>query len=137
MAALPVGGRDGTLEHRFVGTRAAGNVHAKTGSIANVRALSGYVTSLDGETFVFSMIANHFTVPQSAIDAATDRAVERLARFLADTRHDWTDTGTTTLILRSGDLAILQSGRGLVAGRAALGFRLSTLGGVRPEACRP
>jgi serine-type D-Ala-D-Ala carboxypeptidase/endopeptidase (penicillin-binding protein 4) len=81
MAALPVGGQDGTLEHRFVGTRAAGNVHAKTGSIANVRALSGYVTSLDGETFVFSMIANHFTVPQAAIDAATDRAVERLAGF--------------------------------------------------------
>ena len=81
MAALPIGGQDGTLEHRFVGTPAAGNVHAKTGSIANVRALSGYVTSLDGEPFVFSMIANHFTVPQAAIDAATDRAVERLASF--------------------------------------------------------
>ena len=87
LAALPVGGQDGTIEHRFVGTRAAGNVHAKTGSIANVRALSGYVTSLDGETFVFSMIANHFTGPQAAIDAAADMAVERLASFSRNPQH--------------------------------------------------
>jgi D-alanyl-D-alanine carboxypeptidase/D-alanyl-D-alanine-endopeptidase (penicillin-binding protein 4) len=81
MATLPVGGQDGTIARRFVGTRAAGNVHAKTGSIANVRALSGYVTSLDGEMFVFSILANHFTVPQATVDAATDLAVERLANF--------------------------------------------------------
>jgi D-alanyl-D-alanine carboxypeptidase/D-alanyl-D-alanine-endopeptidase (penicillin-binding protein 4) len=87
LAALPVGGQDGTIEHRFVGTRAAGNVHAKTGSIANVRALSGFVTSLDDETFVFSMIANHFTGPQAAIDAAADMAVERLASFSRNPQH--------------------------------------------------
>lgn len=81
VASLPVGGQDGTIAKRFIGTRAAGNVHAKTGSIANVRALSGYVTSLDGETFVFSILANHFNLPQSEIDAATDRAVVALAEF--------------------------------------------------------
>ena len=66
--------------------RAAGNVRAKTGSIANVRALSGYVTTADGEPLVFSIIANHFTAPQSAIDAATDEAVDRLANFVRKTR---------------------------------------------------
>ncbi len=81
IATLPVGGQDGTLARRFVGTRAAGNVRAKTGSIANVRSLSGYVTSLDGETFVFSILANHFTVPQAEIDEAADRAVVQLAEF--------------------------------------------------------
>jgi D-alanyl-D-alanine carboxypeptidase/D-alanyl-D-alanine-endopeptidase (penicillin-binding protein 4) len=81
MATLPVGGQDGTLARRFVGTRAAGNVRAKTGSIANVRSLSGYVTSADGEPFVFSIIANHFNVPQAEIDAAADLAVVRLAEF--------------------------------------------------------
>ena len=81
VATLPVGGQDGTLAHRFVGTRAAGNVRAKTGSIANVRALSGFVTSVDGETFVFSILANHFNLPQAEIDAATDRAVVMLAEF--------------------------------------------------------
>ena len=62
MATLPVGGQDGgTIARRFKGTRAEGNVRAKTGSIANVRALSGYVTTLDGEPLVFSIIANNFT----------------------------------------------------------------------------
>ena len=79
-ATLPIGGEDGgTIARRFKGTRAAGNVRAKTGSLANVRALSGYVASLDGEPLVFSIIANNFTVPQATIDAAIDRAVEQLA----------------------------------------------------------
>jgi D-alanyl-D-alanine carboxypeptidase/D-alanyl-D-alanine-endopeptidase (penicillin-binding protein 4) len=81
MATLPIGGQDGTIARRFVGTRATGNVRAKTGSIANVRALSGFITTLDGEPFVFSMLANNFTVPQATIDAATDLALERLANF--------------------------------------------------------
>ncbi len=81
VAALPVGGLDGTLAHRFIGTRAAGNVRAKTGSIANARTLSGYVTTADGETVVFSFLANNFSQPQSVIDSATDLAVERLANF--------------------------------------------------------
>ena len=82
VATLPIGGQDGSIARRFVGTAAAGNVRAKTGSISNVRALSGYVTSADGEPLVFSIIANNFTAPQSAIDAATDEAVVRLATFV-------------------------------------------------------
>jgi D-alanyl-D-alanine carboxypeptidase/D-alanyl-D-alanine-endopeptidase (penicillin-binding protein 4) len=81
VATLPIGGQDGSISRRFVGTAAAGKVRAKTGSISNVRALSGYVTSADGEPLVFSIIANNFTAPQSAIDAATDEAIVRLATF--------------------------------------------------------
>lgn len=80
--ALPTGGVEGgTLARRFQGTRAAGNVHAKTGSIANMRALSGFVQTADGEPLAFSIIANNFTLPQATIDATTDLAVERLANF--------------------------------------------------------
>jgi D-alanyl-D-alanine carboxypeptidase/D-alanyl-D-alanine-endopeptidase (penicillin-binding protein 4) len=81
IAALAVAGVDGTLASRFKGTRVAGNAHAKTGSIANGRALSGYVQTLDGETFVFSIIANNFNLPASTVDATTDLVVERLATF--------------------------------------------------------
>jgi serine-type D-Ala-D-Ala carboxypeptidase/endopeptidase (penicillin-binding protein 4) len=81
IATLPIGGQDGTISRRFVGTLAAGNVRAKTGSIANVRALSGYVTTADGEPLVFSILANDFSVPQSVIDSTTDIAIERLANF--------------------------------------------------------
>ena len=80
-ATLPIAGCDGALEHRMTGTRAEGNAKAKTGSIANVRALSGYVHTRDNEQVAFSIIANHFHLPQSAIDAVTDLAVERLANL--------------------------------------------------------
>jgi D-alanyl-D-alanine carboxypeptidase/D-alanyl-D-alanine-endopeptidase (penicillin-binding protein 4) len=79
--SLPIGGIDGTLGDRFRGTRAESNVHAKTGSIANVRSLSGYVRTQDDELIAFSIIANNFNSPQSAVDAVTDRVVDRLARF--------------------------------------------------------
>jgi D-alanyl-D-alanine carboxypeptidase/D-alanyl-D-alanine-endopeptidase (penicillin-binding protein 4) len=81
LATLPVGGQDGTLSRRFLGTRAEGNVRAKTGSIANVRTLSGYVTTLDGEVLAFSILANNFGLSPAVVDGATDQAVERLASF--------------------------------------------------------
>jgi D-alanyl-D-alanine carboxypeptidase/D-alanyl-D-alanine-endopeptidase (penicillin-binding protein 4) len=78
---LPVAGVDGTIASRMKNTKAQGNARAKTGSISNARALSGFVTSADGEPLVFSMIVNNFNVPQSDADAIIDRAVVRLAEF--------------------------------------------------------
>ncbi len=79
--SLPVAGRDGTLARRLAGTAAAGKVRAKTGTVDNVRAIAGYVETADGDTLVFSMIANNFTVASSVIDAAADQALIRLATF--------------------------------------------------------
>lgn len=79
--ALPIAGVDGTLAGRMRGTAAEGNVRAKTGSIANVRTLSGYVTTRDGERLVFVMMANHFTVPRRVVERTQDHVAERLANF--------------------------------------------------------
>jgi D-alanyl-D-alanine carboxypeptidase/D-alanyl-D-alanine-endopeptidase (penicillin-binding protein 4) len=79
--SLPVAGRDGTLARRLAGTAAAGKVRAKTGTVDNVRAIAGYVETADGDTLVFSMIANNFTAASSVIDAAADQALIRLATF--------------------------------------------------------
>jgi D-alanyl-D-alanine carboxypeptidase/D-alanyl-D-alanine-endopeptidase (penicillin-binding protein 4) len=81
ITALPVAGVDGTIASRMKNTKAQGNARAKTGSIANARALSGYVTSADGEPLVFSMIVNNFSAPATQANAIIDRAVVRLAEF--------------------------------------------------------
>ena len=79
--SLPIAGRDGTLANRLKGTAAEGNARAKTGSMSNVRALSGYVTSADGEPLVFSIIANNFEAPPETITSAIDAIVVRVAEF--------------------------------------------------------
>ena len=63
--ALPIAGQSdpligGTLRSRMIGTKAAGNVHAKTGSLVGVSALSGYVTDADGDPLVFSIMENNY-----------------------------------------------------------------------------
>jgi len=80
-ATLPIAGRDGLLGARMVGTPAEGKVHAKTGSLENVRAISGYVEDADGEVLVFSIIANNFGVPAADVTASADKALVRLATF--------------------------------------------------------
>ena len=81
VATLPVAGKDGTIASRMRRTRAEGNAVAKTGSIANTRALSGYVKSRSGETLVFSIIANDFVIPAATVTWIADLAVEILANF--------------------------------------------------------
>jgi D-alanyl-D-alanine carboxypeptidase/D-alanyl-D-alanine-endopeptidase (penicillin-binding protein 4) len=61
--SLPISGIDGTLKNRMKGTVAEGNVKAKTGTLHNVSALSGYIEIPNKETLVFSFIANNITSP--------------------------------------------------------------------------
>ena len=81
MATLPIAGQDGTVASRLKHTRAEANATAKTGSISNVRALSGYVRSRGGETLVFSILANNFTIPAATVNYIADVAVETLANY--------------------------------------------------------
>ena len=62
LSTLPVAGTDGTLQERMKGTPAEGRVQAKTGSLGNVNALSGYATSLAGRRVIFSMFGNHHSL---------------------------------------------------------------------------
>jgi D-alanyl-D-alanine carboxypeptidase/D-alanyl-D-alanine-endopeptidase (penicillin-binding protein 4) len=86
-ASLPVAGRDGTMSARLRRTRAEGNATAKTGSLSNVRALSGYVHTRDGEPLAFSILANNFAVPAATVNWMTDLAVEILANFMRHPAH--------------------------------------------------
>jgi serine-type D-Ala-D-Ala carboxypeptidase/endopeptidase (penicillin-binding protein 4) len=80
-ATLPVGGVSGTLATRLKGTPAEGRVFAKTGSMSNIRALSGYITTLEGHPLVFSILVNNYNVSTADIDAIVDKALIRLVQF--------------------------------------------------------
>jgi D-alanyl-D-alanine carboxypeptidase/D-alanyl-D-alanine-endopeptidase (penicillin-binding protein 4) len=58
--SLPIAGVDGTIGRRMRGTLAAGNLHAKTGTLSGVTALSGYVKTLNGEWLAFSIMMQHY-----------------------------------------------------------------------------
>jgi D-alanyl-D-alanine carboxypeptidase/D-alanyl-D-alanine-endopeptidase (penicillin-binding protein 4) len=80
-STLPVSGVSGSLAERMKGTPAEARVWAKTGTLSNVRALSGYVVTLAGEPFAFSMMANNYRVPTSQVDEIMEKALVRLVEF--------------------------------------------------------
>lgn len=55
---LPVAGRDGTLAEQLLGTPAEGRLRAKTGTLTDVKALTGSQPSADGEPVTFSVVLN-------------------------------------------------------------------------------
>jgi serine-type D-Ala-D-Ala carboxypeptidase/endopeptidase (penicillin-binding protein 4) len=64
--SLPILGVDGTLKNRLRGTHLAGHGHLKTGTLNNAKALAGYVTADNGETFVVAILHNDPTVKYKA-----------------------------------------------------------------------
>ena len=77
-STLPVGGIDGSLSGRFTGPL-KGRVFAKTGTLSEVNALSGYVKAASGRTLVFSVLCND---RQPAGDAARN-ALDQIVREIA------------------------------------------------------
>ncbi|MDH6574505.1 D-alanyl-D-alanine carboxypeptidase/D-alanyl-D-alanine-endopeptidase [Kitasatospora sp. MAP5-34] len=78
--AMPVAGNParmvgGTLAARMVGTAAANNVHAKSGSMSGVDNLTGYATTPDGRRLAFTVMTNNFagTNPRPLLDAIAVR----------------------------------------------------------------
>jgi len=77
----PIAGVDGTLKRRMKGTKAEGNVRAKTGTISNVRGLSGYLTTSDGEEIVFSFLVNGHLLSSRDTELITDSVLEFIAEY--------------------------------------------------------
>ncbi|GJQ62650.1 MAG: peptidase M15 [Melioribacteraceae bacterium] len=77
----PIAGVDGTLRRRMKNTSAEGNVRAKTGTISNVRGLSGYVTDKDGNDYIFSFLVNAHLRSSRDTEIITDKVCELLADF--------------------------------------------------------
>jgi D-alanyl-D-alanine carboxypeptidase/D-alanyl-D-alanine-endopeptidase (penicillin-binding protein 4) len=69
----------GSLKNRFAGTSLAGRVRAKTGSIARVQSLSGYIDLGNGKTLTFSIEANHHAETGTTMLAVIDSMVVDMA----------------------------------------------------------
>lgn len=106
--ALPIAGNQdrfvgGTLRSRMRDTAAANNVRAKTGSLTGATALSGYVTSADGEPLVFSIMLNQYL--SGSPKDIEDKIAIRLAQFTrAAAVNDAADRRRAAIAEQPGDL---------------------------------
>ena len=80
-ASLPIAGRTGTLKNRFRGTPAEGIVVAKTGTVGGVVSLSGYITTVNYEPLVFSVIVNQTEQPARVLRQAVDEMVVTMTQL--------------------------------------------------------
>jgi len=81
--SLSIAGVNGTLAHRFVNTPVQGKVHAKTGTLNGVRALSGYLEHPDYKTILFSIMVNQPDQGDEGegLKSAIDQVVLQLGRL--------------------------------------------------------
>lgn len=76
--ALPVAGIDGTLSDRFRHTALQGRVHAKTGSMDHVNALSGYMNLPGRRRIAFVIIGNHLPLHWAPATKVVDRIASQI-----------------------------------------------------------
>jgi D-alanyl-D-alanine carboxypeptidase/D-alanyl-D-alanine-endopeptidase (penicillin-binding protein 4) len=76
---LPIAGVDGTLDNRFKNTPLKGRMWAKTGTLDEVNALSGYVTAASGRVVAFSILVNNRLPGSNDEQQAIDRIAEAIA----------------------------------------------------------
>src|SRR4029079_2035233 len=81
VAALPIAGKTGTLEHRVRPGPARGLVRAKTGTTSNASSLSGFV----GDRYAFSILENGSPVPVLNAEASQSRVAQVLWRTVPST----------------------------------------------------
>jgi len=77
---LAVGGQDGTLRWRFRDKMTKGIVRAKTGTLASVTSLSGYVLPRNRNPIAFAIIVNGVAGKITGARDSIDRCVQTVVR---------------------------------------------------------
>lgn len=77
-STLPIGGQDGTLAGRFRDRSLNGKVFAKTGTLSEATALTGYVTAASGRTIAFSILCSNHG-PRDDMRETMDKIVAAIA----------------------------------------------------------
>lgn len=82
VASLPLAGYDGTMRRQLRTDPVAGRAHLKSGSLAEVRSMAGYVLDRNGRRHAVVFIVNH---PNAA---RADAAMSALVRWVYGERHE-------------------------------------------------
>lgn len=78
-ATLPLAGEDGTLAGRFRNSMLKGRLVAKTGTLNETNALSGYLTANSGRVIAFSILVNGHRPGSDAESQAIEHICEAIA----------------------------------------------------------
>ncbi len=70
--SLAISGTDGTLKNRLSSEQVRGTIRAKTGSLAGVSTLSGYMTTKSGRNLVFCIFANNVRASMTTVKKTID-----------------------------------------------------------------
>jgi serine-type D-Ala-D-Ala carboxypeptidase/endopeptidase (penicillin-binding protein 4) len=92
LSSLPVAGRDGTLARRFRSSEVRDRMFAKTGTLRDIIALSGFLTDTDDNQLAFAIVTNdHRTGLRTAVRDEQGRMVEAIYRYLRARRGERRD----------------------------------------------
>jgi D-alanyl-D-alanine carboxypeptidase/D-alanyl-D-alanine-endopeptidase (penicillin-binding protein 4) len=78
-SSLPDAGENGSLSRRFPDAPVKGHIFAKTGTLGESRALSGYLDAASGRTVIFSIFVDDHTPATTADRVTMDKIVTVIA----------------------------------------------------------
>lgn len=88
IAALPVAGRDGTLQRRFRKPNQQGLLRAKTGTMTGIISLSGYLYTANSHTLAFAIFINKTTGTKPSVSGRYRSLVDSLCDFFLHQKPD-------------------------------------------------
>jgi D-alanyl-D-alanine carboxypeptidase/D-alanyl-D-alanine-endopeptidase (penicillin-binding protein 4) len=78
--SLPIPGGVGTLKTVIVQAPNKERLHAKSGTLSNVRCYAGYVDTPSG-IYTFAIMVNNFSGPTAAIQVGVERFLQSLTEL--------------------------------------------------------
>jgi D-alanyl-D-alanine carboxypeptidase/D-alanyl-D-alanine-endopeptidase (penicillin-binding protein 4) len=79
--SLPQAGLTGTLHKAMRNSAAVGRIHAKTGTIGQVKSFAGYVTTVSGKDLIFSLIINDYNCQTREVKKRLEGVMIRMAEM--------------------------------------------------------
>ena len=79
--SLPIAGQTGTLKNLCKGTKAQGNLMAKSGTMSRVKSYAGYVKATNGRPVVFAMIFTNYSCSTAELTDKIEVAMVKMAEL--------------------------------------------------------